>query len=153
VSDPVGERAHPYDVLFGPWSVGVAAAVVLLAIWGTVTDGRPESWGIKLCWFRQVSGLPCPGCGLTRSVCRLAHGQIGEAMSLHPFSLLLLPFSLVAVTSPGWPAAWKVRLREALGRRRRGFERIYNALVAAFVVFGVLRTLGVAAGLTADVWR
>jgi hypothetical protein len=46
--------------------------------------------GIKIiiCPFRNLTGLPCPGCGLTRGVYHLAHGEIAKALSFHILSPL-----------------------------------------------------------------
>lgn len=44
----------------------------------------------SLCPFRNITGLPCPGCGLTRSVVYSAHGQWQQAIAYHPFGPLFL---------------------------------------------------------------
>ncbi len=41
---------------------------------------------VVLCPFRQLTGLPCPGCGMTRALNALAHGQWELAFSFHPLS-------------------------------------------------------------------
>ncbi len=46
--------------------------------------------GPVLCPFRRVTGLPCPGCGLTRSWVYLAHGWWRESWLAHPFGAALL---------------------------------------------------------------
>ncbi len=139
------DLAHPYDVLLGRWSVGVALLVVLAASVGAwVYD--PERIGLELCWLRAISGLPCPGCGLTRSVCHLARGEVGRALWFHPFGLVVLPFSVFAASSLLWPAALRQRVREAMDRRRARVETAYLVAVAAFLAYGVLRGLAVAAG-------
>jgi hypothetical protein len=49
------------------------------------------------CWFQSVVGLPCPGCGLTRSFMALASGAWREAFFWHPLlpiAIALLPFAL-----------------------------------------------------------
>jgi hypothetical protein len=46
--------------------------------------------GPVLCPVRRLTGVPCPGCGLTRSIGLLLHGRIREATNLHPFSPLVL---------------------------------------------------------------
>ncbi len=38
----------------------------------------------SLCLFQNVSGLPCPGCGITRSLVCCAHGLFGQAIRFHP---------------------------------------------------------------------
>lgn len=52
------------------------------------------------CWFRALSGFPCPSCSSTRAFVMLAHGRIAEGFALNPaagilfFSLLLfLPYA------------------------------------------------------------
>ena len=37
------------------------------------------------CAFRRITGLPCPGCGLTRSWVLTAHGHLRHASERHPF--------------------------------------------------------------------
>ncbi|HEX8465359.1 MAG TPA: DUF2752 domain-containing protein [Abditibacterium sp.] len=54
---------------------------------------RPQNGAIlglpSLCPFSNFSGLPCPGCGLTRSFVCLAHGEFRESLSYHPLGPLL----------------------------------------------------------------
>ena len=46
--------------------------------------------GLPLCLFKVVTGYPCAGCGLTRSVIAAAHGRFGESFRWHPMGLLLV---------------------------------------------------------------
>jgi hypothetical protein len=43
------------------------------------------------CPFRACTGLYCPGCGTTRALYALLHGNFGEAFGLNPLMVLLLP--------------------------------------------------------------
>lgn len=48
---------------------------------------------LTLCPFRALTGLPCPGCGMTRAFCALGHGEWRDALrynALSPFVLLAL---------------------------------------------------------------
>lgn len=138
---------HPYEVLLGPWSVGVALVVVA----GTVVGAwffDPERIGVELCWLRALSGLPCPGCGLTRSVCHLARGDAGQALWFHPFGLLVLPFSVVAASSLLWPARLSARVYRAIDRHRAGVELAYRVTILAFLAYGFLRVIAVAANVS-----
>ncbi len=59
----------------------------------------PRGWveaGPSFCPFRMTTGLPCPGCGLTRSVVALAHGDLGGSLYFHPLGLLVV-LALLAV--------------------------------------------------------
>jgi hypothetical protein len=44
--------------------------------------------GPNLCIWKTLLGLPCPGCGLTRGVCYLVHGNWAEAARFNPLSFL-----------------------------------------------------------------
>ncbi|MBO5761541.1 MAG: DUF2752 domain-containing protein [Lentisphaeria bacterium] len=50
----------------------------------------------QLCIFRIFTGLPCPGCGLTRSFLLLLQGDMGNSFRLHP---LLLPVLFTLLTA------------------------------------------------------
>lgn len=43
----------------------------------------------ELCGFRNLTGLSCPGCGLTRSWTYLAHGQLSTALRMNPLGPVL----------------------------------------------------------------
>lgn len=131
----------PWTVLFGPWSVGAGLAVVAVAVLGTVWLG-PEAIGVDLCWFRRLSGgLPCPGCGLTRSLVALVQGELARSARLHPFGGVLMIWALAAASSPWWPRALRRTIAAGLERREAAFDRGYEIFVAAFVGFGLLRLL------------
>ena len=51
-----------------------------------------------LCTFRRLTGLECPGCGLTRSFTFMAHGSIGGAFEANLLGPVL--FTLVASQVP-----------------------------------------------------
>jgi hypothetical protein len=51
-------------------------AVFFISVFYHPGDGQYFS----LCGFKTVTGLPCPGCGLTHSFCALGKGAIGQAV-------------------------------------------------------------------------
>jgi hypothetical protein len=52
----------------------------------------------QLCFFKIVYGVPCPGCGLTRSFLYLFEGNISKALYSHPlFWLIILIFILLVL--------------------------------------------------------
>lgn len=78
------------------------AALEWLAAGGVVAVGAAfalSPTGIEdgpvICPFRLVTGLPCPGCGLTRSWVYAAHGQWGDAVAANLFGLPLLALVVV----------------------------------------------------------
>ena len=53
------------------------------------------------CPIRHLSGIPCPGCYLTRSVAMSLTGQIGDALELHvlgpPTALGLIAWAIASI--------------------------------------------------------
>ncbi len=71
-------------IIAGLMTALVVARLLPLPQDGTI-GGMPS-----LCPFKNITGLPCPGCGLTRSVVYSAHGQWQQAITYHPFGPLFL---------------------------------------------------------------
>lgn len=67
---------------------GILAAIGAVSILvGFITDR-------SICLFYNTTGIPCPGCGMTRSYLHLFKGRLAEAFHFHPlFALVVfLPF-------------------------------------------------------------
>lgn len=47
--------------------------------------------GAPLCPVAAVAHVPCPGCGLTRAALALIHGDLREAVRLHPLAPVVVP--------------------------------------------------------------
>jgi hypothetical protein len=47
------------------------------------------------CWFRHLTGLPCPACGATRCVLSLVHWNLGDAIRYNPLLFLCYIGTLV----------------------------------------------------------
>ena len=115
-------------------AVAVAAASANLGL--AIAHG--SAWP---CPFHALTGLPCPGCGLTRSTMACLHGRLDEALSWHLLGPLVPVVFLAAVTVVVLPA----RRGEALIDRLWRTERRLHAgwvLLAVLVGYWVLRLTG-----------
>jgi len=64
--------------------------------------GRPIAW---VCALRSRFGLPCPTCGLTRSVVMSLHGEFGRAWRMAPVGPMAV-VGLVALAVAMLVLAW-----------------------------------------------
>ena len=150
---PVGSGPPPRTVGAAPRSrrlesvlVGVLAAggAGALAV-SFLKDPYLTDHGQTTCPVLLLTGLPCPGCGLTRSWVHLSHGDVGAAFD---YNLFGPAFYLVAV---GLAIATVV----ALVRRRPLYsliDRVPVWLVAggfgAWILYSVVRIVTLANGIT-----
>lgn len=94
--------------------------------------GTHRQLGLPPCPFMAVTGLPCPGCGLTTSFAHMARLDFTAALGAQPFgvyafllTLLLIPFSVYLMRR-------RVPLRQAFELRAVRFVlRVTPPLLAA----------------------
>ena len=65
--------------------------------------GTHQQLGFGPCMFYQLTGRPCPGCGMTTAFAHMAHGHIVQALLVQPFGALL--FVLVVLSGVGLTAS------------------------------------------------
>jgi len=79
------------------YGLSLMAAGVLAYSACFVPTGLPR---FTACAFRRWTGLPCPGCGLTRSFSAISHGDVAAAWGYNPFAFPLYGCCLLLVI---WP--------------------------------------------------
>jgi Protein of unknown function (DUF2752) len=127
-------RRHQFD--WSEFALPVLAGLAIIISFFYQPEGLP---GFTVCWFRALTGLPCPGCGLTRAFCAISHGDFAAAWKYNPFGLA---FYLTAILLVFWPAirrlfpSFAVKLTES---RYAAFAAF--AVVGVLWIFGLLRIL------------
>ncbi len=78
----------------------IGGAVILL--------GLMAFFGFYKCPFRFITGIPCPGCGMTRAFRELVKGNIRRAFYYHPLwpmalgAAILLVLYFFDIIKPSW---------------------------------------------------
>ena len=131
---------------------GLAVAGTALAVgFAALCSEQAVANGPVVCPFRLMTGLPCPGCGMTRAWVSALHGDAGRAVAENPFVLVTLPLAVFFVVSA---AASLVRGRPAAGpaaflrglTRTRSRRSVMWTVVAGWIAFGIVRATLVATG-------
>ncbi len=101
--------------------LGAAACIVLLL----VPPGSPHAKWLPKCMFHQLTGLYCPGCGATRALSAMLHGDVKA--SLHNNALLFPLLGLVVFLI--------VKPQTSLKRP------VAAAIIAVVLLFTILRNI------------
>ncbi len=142
---PVGTHRYSRMADLGERSVVPALAVlsliglVIARIWPvpSVDSGQPT------CFLRIMTGLPCPGCGMTRSWVHLAHGDVATAFEYNLFG----PIGMAV-------AAGIVVYTAVAVVRRQPTRRLLDlvppkpvlALIIVWLVYSAVRMISIAMG-------
>lgn len=130
-----GSASKPaWRASWAPVACGCGLAVA--AAYVVVDD--PHDGTLLACPVHTMTGLWCPGCGMTRATHHLLRGDVGRALGYNLFAPLIL--ALIA-------GSWWSWLRARRGRRAvfdtddRRVTWSLLALGALFIAFGVVRNL------------
>lgn len=99
----------------------MAALVLLVA--------EPGDDGPTICPFALVTGVACPGCGLTRAAAALVRGDFTTSLAYHPLAI---------VTGLWLAGAWGVSVLRRRGRTVNLSPRFVNGLLIATAALFVL---------------
>ncbi|MFV0633607.1 DUF2752 domain-containing protein [Demequina sp.] len=118
------------------WASPVAAAVVVCA-------GAAYTWAANPyaddpfvpCVFLALTGSYCPGCGGTRAVHSLLHGDLAAALEMNVLAVLLVVPGTVGLLMAWFRAAARGKVAPAVPMW------IAIGVPVAFAAFGVLRNV------------
>lgn len=94
----------------------LAVGAVAVAGCAFVAANNPSQSTLGICPFKQVTGLPCPGCGATRAAYQLMHGNLNAAIQFNAlavfviFPLMLGAYLAWAIPKFGGPQFIKLRM-------------------------------------------
>jgi len=98
------------------------AFIALLLLIIMPSDGL----GFSACIFYHITGLPCPVCGLTRSMSSILHFEFLKSLAYHPLGVLVLGFifMLIITNDPNY-----------LSSKLKSANKILRFIVSAKSIF------------------
>ena len=112
----------------------VVGATAVCASLGVAVLRMFDANSLWPCAFHAITGLHCPGCGLTRMLHALVHGDVARAWSMNPLAMIALP--LLAAMLAQWGLA-----RPMLPAWFDRYAHDGRVWIVALLAFGVLRNL------------
>lgn len=89
------------------------------------------------CVFEEITGFYCPGCGVTRMVFALLHGDIRQAIAYNSFVMVLMPFIIVFALNRYY--CWLKNKKDYWMKRIPDW--IWYLLIIFAILFGILRNM------------
>jgi hypothetical protein len=114
-------------------------------------DASLPGHGFTICALRNLTGIPCPTCGMTRSFCHIARGDLAGASRLQPLGLVLFPMLAVLLVRS---AVMAITGRVCLPRAARLMTRsVIPLALLALAIWGVRLAFMVSDGTAAALWH
>src|SRR5213080_3127335 len=127
------ETSHPSKRLAMLTLVGLSAVFILSVLL------KPSSGDyFTVCGFKNFTGLPCPGCGLTHSFCALAKGEVADAFSWNLMGPVLFMLFILLWTRSGAVLLNRASFVELFDRVTDRLN-VVRVLAIAFGVYGIAR--------------
>jgi hypothetical protein len=118
--------------------LGLTAMFVAALLWHP-----PDEGGVVFCPFRALTHYPCPGCGMTRAFCALAHLEFWRAIKFNALSPLLFLAALVAWANAAATAFRFERVRLFFARLPRPTPTSTRVMLAFVMLWWAARlTIG-----------
>lgn len=118
---PSRSPVAPKLLVVGAFGLAAAGATVLFIFDPSAYAFYPP------CPFRALTGLWCPGCGTTRALYALLHGDLAGAFGLNPLMVVALPYL-------GYYAASYA----SLGLRGRALANLFGSPLFAWLALWVI---------------
>ena len=97
-----------------------------------------RGFSFSLCPFHWITGIPCFGCGLTRSVCSISSGHILAALEYHPFGLVAYALLIGLLSYAIFPSVRR-RFDSIIQQKSGVVSALKWSVLVMFMLFGALR--------------
>lgn len=126
----------------------VSVATILGWSWIVFCNTTLPSGHFTPCLFKNITGLPCPSCGATRSLMCISHLHFKDAVLINPIGyilgvlLLVFPAWLIADAMRGTPSMYRIFTTTEKKMQQRPFIIIMTlALIAVNWIWNIYKQL------------
>ncbi len=106
------------------WSAAAISAVILRPIWIVIAPH------LGSCTFRNLTGIPCPSCGTTRTALALLNFEFSSALAVNPLGTLV---AVAFILGGGLALIW-VLLRGPIPTFNLSWSRWWTASVVGVIL-------------------
>ena len=103
-----------------------------------------SAFDVSICPAKNLLGVPCPGCGLTRATEAMVRGEFAAMLRFHPLAPLLAPTLIYAIGRTLYVSATGKHPRDLLARLPSSF---WTVALVVLVGFWLARMTGAFGGL------
>jgi hypothetical protein len=140
-SDPArGKSGFFFRPLFAPLMTTRKAAAALVALTAAQVAATVFHLPAWVCPFLQVTGIPCPGCGLSRACAALVTGAPAYSLRMHAFAAPVLLGVVLLLVAAVLPAPARLKMSAAAERVERS-TGVSLLLLVALLVYWLARLL------------
>ena len=86
-------RGRLYTIVF------IACFAGYIWLYLNISETLTGQQSVDVCLIKQVTNIPCPSCGSTRSIISLTKGQLTEAFSINPLGIVV---AIIMLFAPIW---------------------------------------------------
>jgi len=105
--------------------------VIFFYFYNPVTKAYPS------CPFYHFTGLYCPGCGSSRAVYQIVHGNFLYALNLNPLMIISIPFIFYLLM-----AKLNIKIRGKVIFKRKVFtKKFYVFLIVMIALYSIIRNI------------
>ena len=122
-------RSRPRIIAFA----GLTAVLALGAVW------EPSDTGIPTCAMRLSTGMPCPGCGMTRGLAALLKGRTDDSFRYHAFAPIVTVLAIGAWAALG--LGFLTGKNYLPNLNARGMTIVLITFIASFLAYWIYRMI------------
>ena len=127
------------DSIFGSFFLNKFTTIISLLVIIISFILSPDGLGRSTCGLYILTKLPCPACGLTRSVTSISHMKFAKAFYYHPFGFIFYIIFLFLALYNFMPEKIKDIIKVFFIKNEDIIRYILLFLICSFMIYGIAR--------------